>query len=110
MKHIHIHMYYASTGVIIDHPTAFTMGEMGNVYGTLAHNLLFRGGDAGNDSAILLHSYGDESEAMDGSGSMIQIACGDQIGTSGVFEGMFCILQKRKRFRFDTCMFLKKNL
>ncbi len=64
------------------------MGEMGNVYGTLAHNLLFRGGDAGNDSAILLHSYGDECEAIDGSGNMIQVSCGDQIGTSGIFEGM----------------------
>jgi len=72
--------------VIIDHPTAFTMGEMGNVYGTLAHNLLFRGGDAGNDSAIVLHSYGKECAAEDGSGNT-QINCGDMIGTSGVFEG-----------------------
>ena len=62
------------------------MGEMGNVYGTLAHNLLFRGGDAGNDSAIVLHSYGKECAAEDGSGST-QIHCGDMIGTSGVFEG-----------------------
>lgn len=62
------------------------MGEMGNVYGALAHNLLFRGGDVGNDSAIILHSYGQECKAQDGSGN-VKINCGEMIGTSGVFEG-----------------------
>jgi len=64
-------------GVIIDHPTAFTMGEMGggSVVGSLAHNILFRGGDAGNDSAMLLHSCGG------------LVMCGPMIGTSGIYEG-----------------------
>ena len=80
-------------GVIIDHPTAFTMGEMGNVYGTLAHNLLFRGGDAGNDSAILLHSYGHGDTYTDGDDNNhnndndTKINCGEMIGTSGIYEG-----------------------
>ena len=62
----------------MDHPTAFTMGEMGggSVHGSLAQNILFRGGDAGNDSAILLHSQGDLIKS-----------CGAEIGSSGIYEG-----------------------
>lgn len=69
---------HVTRGVIIDHPTAFTMGEMGggNVYGTLAHTILYQGGDCGNDSAMLLHTCGDEG-----------IGNGDMIGTSGIYEG-----------------------
>jgi len=65
-------------GVIIDHPTAFTMGEMssGSIVGTLAHNLLFRGGESGNDSAMLLHSRGD-----------IFPSPSAMVGTSGIYEG-----------------------
>lgn len=65
-------------GVIIDHPTAFTMGEMapGTVYGSLAGNILFRGGDAGRDTAMLLHSRGGDA-----------VECGDMIGASGIYEG-----------------------
>ena len=70
------------------------MGEMGNVYGTLAHNILFRGGDAGNDSAILLHSCGDDTVEYDadesednGTRRMVKINCSNMIGTSGVFQG-----------------------
>jgi hypothetical protein len=79
---------HVTRGVIIDHPTAFTMGEMGggSVYGTLAHNTLFQGGDFGNDSAILLHSYGEAEGATD-TESPSSIDCGDMIGTSGIFEG-----------------------
>uniref|UniRef100_A0A7S2VZZ4 Uncharacterized protein n=1 Tax=Eucampia antarctica TaxID=49252 RepID=A0A7S2VZZ4_9STRA len=66
-------------GVIVDHPTAFTMGEMssGAVYGSLAHNILFRGGDSGNDSAMLLHCRG---------GDIISSGNGE-IGDSGIYEG-----------------------
>ena len=81
------------------------MGEMGNVYGSLGNNLLFRGGDAGNDSAIVLHSYGMSTRSVvrsssnndnhdyqslnkdDSNTEMIEIDCGEMIGTSGVFEG-----------------------
>ena len=79
------------------------MGEMGNVYGSLGNNLLFRGGDAGNDSAMVFHSYGmssvvssssnndnDDNQSLnkdDSNTEMIEIDCGEMIGTSGVFEG-----------------------
>ena len=73
---------HVTRGVIIDHPTAFTMGEMGggSVVGTLGNNILFRGGDAGNDSALLLHSNANIVEEKDGSGS-------EPIGNSGLYEG-----------------------
>ena len=84
-------------GVIIDHPTAFTMGEMGggSVSGILADNVLYQGGDNGNDSAMILHSVGqsiDASSLQDDSssnfeGPTIDIACGEQIGMSGIYEG-----------------------
>ena len=53
------------------------MGEMGggSVVGVLGNNILFRGGDAGNDSALLLHSYGDK------------VGASVAIGNSGVYEG-----------------------
>jgi len=40
---------HVTRGVIIDHPTAFTMGEMsaGSVVGVLGNNILFQGGDQG---------------------------------------------------------------
>jgi hypothetical protein len=65
-------------GVIIDHPTAFTMSEMcpDSVNGVLGQNILFRGGDVGKDTAIMLHSYGESL-----------IPCGDAIGSSGIYEG-----------------------
>lgn len=71
-------------GVLIDTPTAFTMGEMAakSVCGVLGQNLLFQGGDSGNDSALLLHPYGDKVENCVG-----KIDCGEMIGTSGVYEG-----------------------
>ena len=40
---------HVTRGVIIDHPTAFTMGEMsaGSVVGVLGNNILFQGGEQG---------------------------------------------------------------
>lgn len=69
---------HVTRGVIIDHPTAFTMGEMsaGSVVGVLGNNILFQGGNQGNDSAIMLHSLGDEN-----------IGDGKMIGTSKIYEG-----------------------
>lgn len=60
-------------GVVIDYPTAFTIGEMSEaVKGTLlANNVLYRGGSEGGDSVIMLHSFGGREE----------------IGTSGIYEG-----------------------
>lgn len=86
---------HVTRGVIIDHPTAFTMGEMGggSITGVLAHNTLFRGGDAGRDTAMLLHSCGGDDGGggggsnEDGTDDGIVIPGGKQIGTSGVYEG-----------------------
>lgn len=74
---------HVTRGVIIDHPTAFTMGEMGggSIYGNLAHSILFQGGDNGNDSAMLLHSYGGGDFDED------RVDCGSMIGASGIYEG-----------------------
>ena len=69
----------ASYVSVLDHPTAFTIGEMSpNVMGKVADNLLFRGGYNGNDAAMLLHSAG---------GGDGPVAADDMIGTSDVFEG-----------------------
>jgi len=98
---------HVTRGVIIDHPTAFTMGEMGggSVSGNLAHSVLFQGGDNGNDSVMLLHSAGsghhdDTHVSDDGTTSSstssdadadadanLKIHCGEMIGTSGIYEG-----------------------
>lgn len=64
---------YCVRGVIVDHPTPFTIGEMSGVEGKLGENLLWRGGDMGNEAAILLHSC-DETE-------------GEMIGVSGIYQG-----------------------
>jgi len=79
---------HVTRGVIIDQPTAFTMGEMsgGSVYGSLGQNILFQGGDMGKDSAILLHSYGQQEELGTKSEEDC-IECGEMIGTSGIYEG-----------------------
>eukprot|EP00978_Attheya_sp_CCMP212_P005493 scaffold12297_cov56-Attheya_sp.AAC.1 len=75
---------HVTRGVIIDHPTAFTMGEMGGgtITGVLAHNMLFQGGDNGNDSCILLHPYGNHA-IFQGEQESQQ----PMIGTSGIYEG-----------------------
>jgi len=66
-------------GVVLDHPTAFSIGEMSpNVMGNLSDNVLFRGGYDGSDSAMLLHSAG----GPDGT-----VKSDDMIGNSGIFEG-----------------------
>lgn len=66
-------------GVIIDHPTAFTVGEMSpNVIGGVSNNLLFRGGNSGSDNAMLLHSAGGQEG---------HVQSGEMIGNSGIYEG-----------------------
>lgn len=64
----------AVRGVVLDHPTVFTMGEMapGTVQGLLAGNLLFQGGDQGNDKVLMMHD---------------DAGFGREIGNSGVYEG-----------------------
>ncbi|CAJ1947863.1 unnamed protein product [Cylindrotheca closterium] len=75
---------YVIRGVIIDHPTAFTIGEMmdGEEDAKTAPvymNQLFRGGDMGGESAFMLHS--DETIA--------KTADQEEVGTSGIYQGGF---------------------
>lgn len=64
-------------GVIVDHPTPFTLHEMiptkFNNDHPLGQSLLFRGGDKGGDGVVLLHN-----QAKFGT---------PPIGTSGVYQG-----------------------
>lgn len=64
--------------VALDNPTAFTMNEMSSLPGILGSNIMFRGGERGNDSAIMLHSCG----SLVGENS-----ADEMIGSSGVYEG-----------------------
>ena len=66
-------------GVVLDHPTAFTIGEMSpNVMGALSENRIFRGGYDGRDTAMLLHSAG----GPDG-----PVKSDTPIGLSSIYEG-----------------------
>ncbi|EJK76913.1 hypothetical protein THAOC_01294 [Thalassiosira oceanica] len=74
--------------VVIDHPTAFDIGEMSpTVTSRLANNTLFRGGYDGSDAVMLLHSAG----GMDGSVE----TTGSEIGCSGIYEGGISSIQKQ---------------
>ena len=65
--------------VVLDNPTAFTIGEMSpNVMGSLSDNILFRGGYDGSDTALLLHSAG---------GTRGPVKSVNEIGSSGIYEG-----------------------
>lgn len=69
-------------GVILDHPTAFTVGEMSpSITGTLANNQIYRGGRIGKNVAMLLHSAGGDDEGGPSVGTA------PEIGGSGVYEG-----------------------
>jgi putative AlgH/UPF0301 family transcriptional regulator len=44
-------------GVILEKPTAFSMGEMSPTAGPFEPNVLFTGGEDGQDMAIMFHKY-----------------------------------------------------
>ncbi len=99
-------------GVVIDHPTAFTIGEMSpNVMGKLSDNRLFRGGYDGNDTAMMLHSAG---------GPNGPIKSVTMIGSSGIFEGGIVSAMEacdaevidpdRCKFFFNYMQFTQKEL
>jgi hypothetical protein len=99
-------------GVVLDHPTAFTIGEMSpNVMGGLSENRLFRGGYDGSDTAMLLHSAG----GTDG-----PVKTDSMIGSSGIFEGGIVsamesadaglIETNRCKFFFNYMQFTEKEL
>ena len=74
---------YLIRGLIIDHPTPFTLEEMMDhnpriAQNPLGQNFLFRGGDKGQEGVILLHNqhaiFADNAEEY-------------QIGQSGIYQG-----------------------
>jgi putative AlgH/UPF0301 family transcriptional regulator len=72
---------YVIRGVIIDHPTPFTLSEMmeGEITNQasnnpLRDNLIFRGGDTGGEGVIVLHNQNN-------------IGYQHEIGTSGIYQG-----------------------
>jgi len=90
--------------VVLDNPTPFTMAEMSNsaVSGDLGENLLYRGGNAGKDSAIMLHNVTTLEK--------------EEIGTSGIYEGGLEVAAKgaynvnRFKFFFNYCEFRPEEL
>ena len=70
--------------VVIDHPTAFEIGEMSpTVTSRLANNTLFRGGYDGSDAVMFLHSAGGKETT------------GSEIGCTGIYEGGIASVQKQ---------------
>merc|ERR1711935_566622 len=64
----------AVRGVMIDNPTPFTISEMTNSekLGKLGNNLLFRGGDEGAESIMLLHNNPDIPSTPIGTNNLFQ--------------------------------------
>ena len=98
-------------GVVLDHPTAFTIGEMSpNVMGVISNNQLYRGGYDGSDTAMLLHSAGGDGP----------VKSDKMIGSSGIYEGGIVsamesvdsglIDSSRCKFFFNYMQFTEKEL
>ena len=93
---------YVIRGVILDHPTPFTMGEMmkvKNESGGVYDRLIYRGGDTGGESAFCLHSFPELGS--------------EEIGTSGVYQGGDLEAMEnpeRVKFFFNYMEFLEQEL
>lgn len=85
-------------GVILDHPTAFTMAEMCDIeLGSLGNQHLWRGGDAGNDTVMFIHAYGNQVNSSS-----------EMIGNSGLYEGGLQEVKSRiesNEIKPDRCKF-----
>lgn len=70
---------YVIRGVILDHPTPFTLSEMIESERTkknpLGDTLVFRGGDRGGEGVLLVHNSAEIG------------GCDNEIGTSGLYQG-----------------------
>lgn len=94
---------YVIRCVVLDNPTPFTMKEMAGVGGRLHGNLLYRGGNVGGETAMMLHSVTEFGR--------------EEIGTSGIFEGGLeqaqnaddCPVENFKFF-FNHCQFSPNEL
>ncbi len=94
---------YMIRAVILDHPTPFTMGEMvphifnsennNNNTHVLSEQLIFRGGDAGGDAVLMIHSV---PEITTGSSTT------HALGASGLYQGGLQEALQRCRTREDA--------
>eukprot|EP01035_Chromulina_nebulosa_P016201 gene16201-21469_t len=87
-----------SQGVILNKPTAFTLGESSPNIGVFESNTLFMGGQDGSDMAIMLHRY-------DFSGLAKYVGGGVYIGGIGPARAMVETFQaspKDFKFIFNT--------
>lgn len=81
---------YLIRGLILDHPTAFSVGEsMPNAPLALSENRIFRGGDRGGEGIILLHDHADWDV--------------EEIGNSGVYQGGWDAALKAKEVGENSC-------
>lgn len=81
---------YLIRGLILDHPTAFSVGEsMPNAPPTLTENRIFRGGDRGGEGIILLHDHADWNV--------------EEIGDSGIYQGGWDAVSKAKEVGENSC-------
>lgn len=93
---------YVIRCVVLDNPTPFTMKEMAGVGGRLHGNLLYRGGNVGGETAMMLHSVNEFGR--------------EEIGTSGIFEGGLEQAQNADspvenfKFFFNHCQFSPNEL
>ncbi|KAG7357467.1 ACR COG1678 domain containing protein [Nitzschia inconspicua] len=98
---------YVVRGVIVDHPTPFTMKEMmedkpSDADKEVYNNLIFRGGDTGGESAFGLHTLSDLGV--------------DEIGTSGIYQGgdfssvSSVVDSKKVKFFFNYMEFTEQEL
>jgi len=83
---IYNHNDEGTQGVIVDRPTAFTMGETAPSIGVFEGNTLYMGGEDGGDLAIMFHKY-------DLNGSSKYIAGG--IYTGGLREAKAMVTDRK---------------
>ena len=81
---------YLIRGLILDHPTAFSVEEsMPNAPQALSENRIFRGGDRGGEGIILLHAHADWNV--------------EEIGSSGVYQGGWDAALKANEVDENSC-------
>jgi len=83
---IYNHNSEGTQGVIVDRPTAFTMGETAPSIGVFEGNTLYMGGEDGGDLAIMFHKY-----TLNGSSKYI----GGGVYTGGLREAKEMVTERK---------------
>jgi len=107
------HYEFVLKGVILDYPTAFTIGEMSNsIPGVLSGNILLNGGDVGSDKVIVLHPYDtkyimQDNKLYDNDSTVCKGSY--RIGDSNIYMGGLhdlTILAEKKLIDSEKCQFV----